>query len=127
MKKAPEQYRLKNHIALGSTRDSGNNGFFIIPHYKIDGYQFNCMISDGEGWEHVSITISSRLRKVERCPTWQEMCFIKDIFWAEDELVLQYHPPKSEHVNNHPYCLHLWKPVGVEVPAPPSIMVGFKN
>lgn len=73
-----------------------------------------------EEWQHVSVSIPNR------CPTWQEMCFIKDMFWGEDEVVLQYHPRKSEYVNNHPYCLHLWRPNHIQIPEPPSIFVGIK-
>ena len=57
------------------------------------------------------------------CPTWDEMCAIKDMFFGEDERVMQFHPPKSEYINNHPYCLHLWKPVDTEIPHPPMICV----
>lgn len=72
-----------------------------------------------EGWEHVSISHK------ERCPNWEEMCFVKDLFWDPEECVIQFHPPKSEYVNYHPYCLHLWKPP-FEVPLPPSILIGPK-
>ena len=27
----------------------------------------------------------------------------------------------------HPYCLHMWKPIGVEIPTPPSILVGIRK
>lgn len=73
------------------------------------------------GWEHVSI--STRRRP----PNWQEMCFVKDLFWDEEECVIQFHPPKSEYVNNHPYCLHLWRPIDGHVRLPPSILVGVKD
>ena len=56
-----------------------------------------------------------------------EMCQIKALFWDEDDCVIQYHPQSSEHVNNHPNCLHLWRPIGVSLPMPPSIMVGLKD
>lgn len=104
--KAPEQYRLKNHAILGSDSSYGNNGVFIIPHHRIDNYFYFVQVSDGEGWEHVSITIRSNARKVERCPTWEEMCFVKDMFWGEDEAVMQLHPPKSEYVSNHTACTY---------------------
>ena len=39
----------------------------------------------------------------------------------------QFHPPRSEYVNNHPNCLHLWKPVGAEFSMPDSILVGIKE
>jgi len=76
--------------------------------------------SDGGGWEHVSVSFRGR------CPSWEEMCIVKDIFWHEDECVVQYHPAKSEYVNNHPYCLHLWRPLQQDMPVPPSILVGVK-
>jgi hypothetical protein len=130
MKKVPEQYRLRKHPVLASDASYGNNGFFVIPHPRIANYSINCMVSDGGGvapWEHVSVTLSSTDRKVERCPTWEEMCFVKEMFWNDDEAVMQLHPPRSEYVNNHKYCLHLWKPIGIEIPLPDSLMVGFKS
>lgn len=80
-------------------------------------------ISSGpdSGWEHVSVSLK------HRTPTWDEMCFVKDLFWEEDECVIQYHPAKSDYVNFHPYCLHMWKPIEIEIPKPPSWMVGPKN
>ena len=74
-------------------------------------------VSDGEGWEHVSISLYNRT------PKWKEMCFIKDLFWDEDEVVLQYHPAKDNYVNKFEHCLHLWKPIGLEFPVPPMIFV----
>ena len=131
MTKAPEKYRNTSHPIRPSDASYGNNGFFTIPHYRIDGYWFNVMISDGMGWEHVSVTLVCKKpgvagKVVERCCTWEEMCFIKSVFWHEDECVVQFHPPSSEHISNHPYCLHLWKPVGIELPMPPSDFVGTK-
>jgi hypothetical protein len=55
------------------------------------------------------------------------MCQVKAMFWDEDDCVIQYHPPRSEYVNNHQNCLHLWRPIGVSLPMPPSIMVGIKD
>lgn len=75
-------------------------------------------------WEHVSLR--ARDYKGERTPTWAEMCYVKDLFWDEEECVIQYHPPRSEYVNNHAFVLHLWKPIGIEIPMPPSIAVGIK-
>lgn len=73
------------------------------------------------GWEHISV--STRRRP----PNWQEMCFVKDLFWSEEETVIQFHPPKSEYVNNHNYCLHLWRPTDDHIRLPPSILVGRKD
>ena len=73
------------------------------------------------GWEHVSVSPCSQKRKT--CPTWEEMCAIKNMFFENDEAVVQYHPPKSDYVNNHPYCLHLWRPTNQEIPRPPKLFV----
>lgn len=79
--------------------------------------------SNGGGWEHVSIAPYKR----SHTPTWDEMCALKDMFFYDEETVLQYHPPKSEYVNNMPNCLHLWRPLWEKIPSPPSIMVGIKD
>ena len=78
-------------------------------------------IKISEGWEHVSISTN------RRAPNWQEMCFVKDLFWDEQECVIQFHPPRSEYVNNHAYCLHLWRPIDDHIRLPPSILVGRKD
>jgi hypothetical protein len=101
---------------LASTEAYGNNGAFEIP--LKHGQRVFVMSGDGLGWEHVSVS------RKDRCPTWDEMCQIKDLFWDDTDCVVQYHPPRSEYVNNHPYCLHLWRQIGAEFPLPDSIMVG---
>lgn len=70
-------------------------------------------------WEHVSVSTKNR------CPNWAEMNFVKELFWDAEEAVMQLHPPRSRYVNNHPYCLHLWRPLEAEIPLPPTIAVGF--
>lgn len=80
--------------------------------------------SYGGGWEHVSIDGKKRM------PDWNEMCMLKDMFFKDDECCVQYHPPKSEYVNNIPYCLHIWRPIeeySGKLPVPPSILVGIKG
>ncbi len=75
----------------------------------------------GIPWEHVSVSLPNRT------PNWVEMCFVKDLFWDEEETVMQLHPPRSKWVNNHQYCLHLWRPTNIEKPLPPEIAVGVKE
>lgn len=118
MFKAPEKYRLVHHPLLGSDESYGNNGCFVIPYRN---YEFTVIASDGEGWEHVSVSLKNRN------PNWEEMCYIKSIFWGDEDCVVQYHPPKSEYVNNHQYCLHMWRPTDGEIPLPPSILTGIKT
>lgn len=54
------------------------------------------------------------------------MCQVKAIFWDKDDVVMQLHPAESEYVNFHKYCLHLWRPIGIAIPVPPTYMVGPK-
>jgi hypothetical protein len=125
MFKVPNQYRdLKGPFSVDES--AGNKGVFIIPHPKIKDYYFAAIASDGFGWEHVSIVVHSKKIKVDRCPTWGEMCFLKDLFWDGTDCVVQFHPPESEYVNNHPNCLHLWRPTDQALPLPDSILVGIK-
>ena len=51
------------------------------------------------------------------------MAAIARHFWP-DEAAMQLHVPASDHINCHPYCLHWWRPIGQEIPRPPSWMVG---
>lgn len=70
-----------------------------------------------EGWEHVSVSM------VDRIPTWEDMCYVKGLFWTDEETVIQFHPPKSLHINCHPNCLHLWRQRESAFPLPPSHLV----
>ena len=72
------------------------------------------------GWEHVSVAPY----KKNIMPSWDDMCKIKDIFWDEDETVVQYHPAKEDYVNNVANCLHLWKPINQKIPKPNKLLVG---
>ena len=75
-------------------------------------------MNDGTGWEHVSASMKNRP------PNWAEMCYIKGLFWGDEEVVMQLHPARSQYVNLHPNCLHLWKPTHEAIPLPPRVLVG---
>ncbi len=125
MFKVPNQFRERRHPLLKSDDSAGNNGFFVIPHNKIKNYVFTVNASCGMGWEHVSVSVRANKMTSDatRCPTWEEMCTIKDLFWDYEDCVVQYHPPKSEYVNMHPYVLHLWRPTNQNIPSPPTKLV----
>ena len=79
--------------------------------------------SDGAGWNHVSISPF----KKHIMPSYYDLCLIKDIFWNEEEAVIHVFPPKSQHVNNMPNCLHLWECTYKEMVLPPSCLVGIRE
>ena len=114
----PNKFRIRSGV-LGSGDTIGNNGAFTVP--LKHGQLVFVIASDGCGWEHVSVS------RKDRCPTWDEMCQIKALFWDDNDCVDQFHPPKAEYVNNHAYCLHLWRQIGGEFPIPDSLLVGIKE
>lgn len=118
----PEKWRVVRNSAFATSAADGNNGVFLVT--LKNGTRLKVIASDGADvggprWEHVSVS------RTDRCPLWAEMSEVKDLFWHEGDTVMQLHPPKSDWVNNHPFCLHLWRPVGVEIPRPPAMMVGI--
>ena len=116
------RFRVRNAPGGYHSLDGDDFGVFMVQSYDSPfGIPLKIIASSGEGWEHVSVSTQ------KRCPNWPEMTFVKDLFWSEDECVMQLHVPKKDHINCHPYCLHLWKPIGVEIPRPDSILVGVKR
>ena len=114
---AVERLRVTTGRFETSAKD-GNNGVFCLKSVK--GLGMTLIVSDGGGWDHVSVEIRSpNIHVIQRLPTWDEMCFVKNLFWDEEETVLQFHPDVSRYVNVHPYVLHLWKRQGVEYELPP--------
>lgn len=102
-----------------SSMSDGNNGLFFY-HTSSGRDSLKIIASDGAGWDHVSVS------KKYECPSWKDMCLVKDLFWDPEDCVIQFHPPKSLYVNNHPFCLHLWFPQNEIVKLPPTWMVGVK-
>lgn len=117
-----EQFRLsKGPMANPPGMHSG--AFFI----GRGNVQFVIIASEGSDeipWEHVSAR--ARTSKGERVPDWEEMCWLKSLFWDPEECVVQFHPPESQYVNNHPHVLHLWRCITIPFPQPPSIAVGIR-
>lgn len=98
--RAYEEYKgkvmWKEQLAMGI-----RCGYINLP----SGQRASVVVGENEeGWEHVSIKLSAR-----RLPTWDEMCFVKDVFWDEEEEVVQIHPKRSQYVNLTE-ALHLWRP-----------------
>jgi hypothetical protein len=112
--KSFEQVIKNSNVKLEKQGEDG--GVFWV---KIGSSEFCIVASFDGGWDHVSASIYNK----DRCPKWSEMCEIKDIFFDDNETVVQYHPAKKDYVNNHPYVLHLWKLQKTDLPKPPKIFV----
>lgn len=121
----PNEYRLRDHPILGSSDADGNNGFFLIPN---DKGLYAVQASDGLGWEHISVSLQRKykdgtLKTLRLCPTWGQMCSMKSVFWDAENIVIQFHPAESDYRNLHEFTLHLWRPVDLMFPCPPSEMI----
>lgn len=100
----------------------GGAGLIKLPRDNKLGYTKATIVwSWGGGWEHVSVAPLNGT-----IPKWEDMCFIKDMFWEDTDWVVQFHPSKDEYVNNMPNCLHLWRSINQDMPTPPSILTGIK-
>ena len=118
MKTNEELRNTANLLIVNTGADGGMGEIFKL------GKRYGSVIwSNGGGWEHVSVCPYKR----QYTPSWDDMCTVKDMFFHEDETVVQYHPAKSEYVNNMPNCLHLWRPLDAKLPTPPAIMVGIRQ
>lgn len=106
------EIRKDKRLLIASNAEDGISGFITIR-----GQNFVFVCSWGGGWDHVSVSHRNR------CPSWNEMCEVKDMFFRKDECCVEYHPSEKDYVNVHPYCLHIWKPQNREIPKPPKIFV----
>lgn len=106
--RALDRYRVRHHS--GELGDE-TCGCFVMPS------GIRVIASSGEGWDHVSASFP------DRTPSWDEMAKIKRLFFKDDEAAFQLHVPVTQHINCHPHCLHLWRPLSGEIPVPPSWMV----
>lgn len=104
------------HPVLG-WGDLRGGAFQVIGPWRPEGSSLSVIASVGDGWDHVSVTARGR------CPTWDEMHAVKELFFHPHECAMQLHPPASDYVNIHPYCLHLWRPQLLAIPMPPRGMV----
>jgi hypothetical protein len=117
--KALEEIRKTPNLFIDA--EAENDGMGGRYYDKQTGKFLHFIFSYQMGWEHLSVSTPSK------CPTWEQMCMMKDIFWNKDECCVEYHPKEEDYVNNHPYCLHIWRPTEEVIPTPPTLLVGFRN
>lgn len=57
---------------------------------------------DGKRWLHVSLSRKTRL------PNWGDLKHVRDVFLGPEKTAYQIIAPRSEWINMHKFCLHLW-------------------
>ena len=110
------KYRITDPAKLGHVEGwagDERSGSFIVPSPG-DHRPMVVVASNDAGWDHVSAS------REYRTPNWHEMSFIHRLFFNENEVAMQLHVPATDHVNIHPYVLHLWRPHDRVIPLPPK-------
>jgi hypothetical protein len=100
---------------LATSDADGWNGHFLVP---LEGDIWHIILCDQLGWKH--LTISNAQQKVS--PSWNIMCRVKELFYADEEWAVQFHPPK-EGSQDDPYRLHLWAPLDEVLPVPMMVLI----
>lgn len=115
--KSLEELKVTPRLVIGRVGVDGGSGEVHL--HKWSG---SVIWSYGGGWDHISVAPYKR----HITPSWEDMCMIKNMFFNEDEVAVQFHPAKGDYVNMVPNCLHIWKMQAEGFPVPDSLMVGLK-
>lgn len=112
-----DQWRDRSPRVLAHYGSAGDEtcGAFNVP--LPCGRMAHVVASQGEGWDHVSVSLP------DRCLMWEEMMFVKRAFFKRDEWAVEFHPPERENRSLHDYCLHLWRPRLATFPLPDPFLV----
>lgn len=105
----------KYRVSLFGDYGDMNNGILIVRDRGL-----HIQFSNGMDWDHVSVS------RKKRMPSYEDMCWVKNLFWSTDMCVMELHVPKKDHLNYHQFCLHLWRPQKETIPRPPQMMIGPK-
>ena len=89
--------------------DPSKEGFFEM---RVGNDFYSVVASTGAGWDHVSVSGRYGI------PSHEVVSSVKDRFFNSDEVAVEIHPKKSEYINNHSRCLHLWRPTNAKLPVP---------
>lgn len=76
-------------------------------------------------WEHVSVHASANFTGtwVNTTPTWDEMDYVKGLFWDPADVVMQLHVNDGKKIDIHKFTLHLWRPTDKDIPLPDPDLV----
>lgn len=113
-------------VAADDVDNPRTDGRFVIPLVNM-GISLRVIASSCNGWDHVSVSLETTATgdPIPRTPTWEEMEIAAQWFFRPEETAMQLHVPASDHINDHPYVLHWWRPWSKlrRIPRPPKFMV----
>lgn len=113
---------------LCSLPEDGPNGMFSLPIPVRPGSQgfLQVIASNDGGWEHLSVhTLIVGPDGSEKTfdPIWPHMHEVKLLFWDNEDVVVQFHPPQDLYLQYPATTLHLWRQIGTTFPVPPLEIV----
>lgn len=86
------------HIA----EDGGEGKAFVNRMRRLSVIVSGDIELDGRRWVHFSVASPDRL------PSWDTLVEMKELFLGKERKAIQVIPPRTEHVNIHKNCLHLF-------------------
>lgn len=92
--KTPPGWDVKRKLEDGKSYMNKSLGLYVIVSGAVE--------LDGKRWIHLSVSRKSRI------PTYEDIALAKKLFIGRERKAIQVFAKESEHVNIHPYCLHLW-------------------
>lgn len=90
----PDRYTVLEHTPH-ATSFKRKDGMTVIASVRIE--------ADDKQWLHLSCAHKTHL------PDYRDLCDIKRIWCGKERKAVMVFPPASQHVNDHPYCLHLYQ------------------
>jgi len=116
--KRKEKLLLAVKKATGKIIEQGEDGFACqLPRKGGYNYSLCVVLSWGMGWDHVSV--HAMHQKGNFTPFWEDMCYVKTLFFKPSETAVQYHPSSDVYINVHKNTLHLWRSQNDEIKLPP--------
>lgn len=93
-KNPPQGWRLNQGGADGGMWDNNKKRLRVVASVSTE--------QDGKRWLHMSMSHPKRI------PTYDELVYMKRHWAGEQRKCIMVLPPSDEHVNFHPFCLHLF-------------------
>lgn len=111
------------------TKSTQINGEYILPHPRIKDHFFCANVNILDGWECVGVGVrkrpthsKSRLDKIARALTYEELAMVKNIFWGDEEVVTMFIPPFEVHLFGQQWVSYLWRVIHLPQPIPAPIL-----
>lgn len=70
---------------------------------------YNTVIFSKESWGKGQERLHASIAHPFRLPAWEEVKFVRYTLFPDEMTVAQILPPKSEYVDMHKNCFHLWE------------------